>query len=651
MSTNKRSNKNLIFNSDDTINERSGLWDKYSKERNNPEIIDKLWKNIIIHLTRKNTHFNELLIDEDITQQIKSELVLQLFNKFCSSPQYTDQSNISINFKKEKIVNNVIQSAQRFLEETTFNMPTNKNNTLVYSDAMSFQRVLDNLHLQKKSQPISAYTLNNTLEYHPNSFIIMNNELVIENTPLSNYVNTHFCISSEKHFSDIEPKEQVKKSAENLSVFHSLNKPPKYKYHFINNGRYFLSVLLRAINSGTVPYSTDSQDGISLNSLNTFFKKLHQAYNSNELKANPMERYLFLCNTESIFQISFLYKIYESYAKHFIPAFYSLNIHEYQRSLKLISALEFCPLNTVKIATWNSSIESIFSISKASKEYSSVFLSKIHDYMAKIKNHSLEIKKTIQKYAIRNNTFQNLCKFSDMTTVYKRNLLHHLKEIQISKNDIINFPLSSYADIQNKNHLIEETKVYKNLLGSILSEIITSESDFKDGMTSKCLVHISKLFQETETFEKYIYSSLTVAYTYNNRIDNILINAERYCEFSLKLSNMMADSILYIFKSDKTSGNNTNNSSSKSKEKVESFESQKKNLCPELLLYDYLKENASTFSWSYLSKNYKELKTVFDEYLDFYTTCTLYPPIGSSKGSFSRTDPYLAFLINTKKSK
>ncbi len=149
-------------------------------------------------------------------------------------------------------------------------------------------------------------------------------QLVIQNTPLSDFISTHFYIERDKQ---------------------------KNSYTFNKEGRYFLSILFRAISSTNSPYTTKTLSGISLDSLNSFIERFYRGYYSFTLKDNPSERLLLVCNLENIFQYSFLKSIFSNLGILFseqnrkvMPAF--------RDSFLLIERLQSCQFHFAKQLIW-----------------------------------------------------------------------------------------------------------------------------------------------------------------------------------------------------------------------------------------------------------------------------------------------------------
>lgn len=120
---------------------------------------------------------------------------------------------------------------------------------------------------------------------------------------------------------------------------------------FKEEGRYFLSVLLLAIGTKKVPYTTKTLSGISLSAVNNLFARLHKAYHHEEIYNKQSEQLLFLINTEYIFQPSLLKGIFLT-CKNAFDTMSIEALSEFSYILTCLPLLRSCPLNVMKLELW-----------------------------------------------------------------------------------------------------------------------------------------------------------------------------------------------------------------------------------------------------------------------------------------------------------
>lgn len=286
--------------------------------------VDLIWKYIsCLYADELNTIFE--LSDEIFKKQLANEIFLRLYNTLST-------------FTSEKIL-----GAENFLENTLFNSAEKR---LTYKDKKSFNSFVKHLiPIPTKEHLVTSLPGESTTLLGIPS--LKNSDLIMDYTPLSEFIYTHLIYKG----TDKECDGLLPESNRNNN---------KVNFYFNKEGRYFLSVLLLAVASKDIPYTSKTLLGSSLNSINNLFDTLYYAYHQKELTIELQEKFLFLINAESVFQCSLLNGIFSTLAEYFnttkdnaLPIFIS--------SIPFITLLSSYPLNVAKIKIWNFLSENNFS--------------------------------------------------------------------------------------------------------------------------------------------------------------------------------------------------------------------------------------------------------------------------------------------------
>lgn len=261
--------------------------------------IEMLWRSLKKLLIFDTSPLNELFENHKFEAQVRSELILILYNWLCSVT--TDYFSSSQKF---------LDSAQQHLE--------------VSADRSNFHDVLTTFHPSLDAAKID-------LGWYPNSPIV-------PKTPLDNFLDSHLELKvplKKRHVvriprklkkpPKIPTKLNVNKSIKtrrsltrNFIYYNPNERRTRCRYYFAKAGHCFLAFLLSNIKGYTIPYTWNFQQNACIKSLYSFIETMKNTYNNmaQENKEDYSEKILFLYYAESLFQTSLFHKLTSLYKRY-----------------------------------------------------------------------------------------------------------------------------------------------------------------------------------------------------------------------------------------------------------------------------------------------------------------------------------------------
>ncbi|MCD8013887.1 MAG: hypothetical protein LUG99_12060 [Lachnospiraceae bacterium] len=307
----------------------------------------------------KQAYINELPADfafsdnEEI--QIKSELLLQLLNflSCCTSKHFAGLTNFvaSTKFTYKNIVG--VKEYPTYNTEKSLREPFLKNILPKANDMKELNEIEANSFTPQSDEKNMPYYFSK--KNFRNGFFLVD-------SPLSQYIYNHIIFAPIKGFEEIESTTNSPFFGEYYRIIDHERLDNRAKYLISKENKYFLSVLLRAINSRETPYTTKAQDGMSLQSLDSLYRLFFEIYQTTAvIRAGSLECLLFLINAENIFQMSYMSTLLETYTD--LSKRYKGKSFEtgFNSSRQLIGSIANCPLNTLKLKLLKYTIESSFS--------------------------------------------------------------------------------------------------------------------------------------------------------------------------------------------------------------------------------------------------------------------------------------------------
>lgn len=313
-----------------------------------PDAIKCIWDTILEDILEDSPN----LFNKKELVQMRTELLLLALNYF------------SVNRE------NYISGVNNFLKEAE--MPSCSEDNLVYDNKNTFQKFVD--HLMPYLPPENFAYINTTgisgaengdtntskcpgsgKDGEPDAYTFRE----IKSFEQSNLIHDHTALSDYIFCNVINLSNELQNPDKNILV-----KDSRTKYFFNREGRYFLSVLLRSISVGNSPYTRKADYGISLDSLNTLFRKLYRAYCSCEIQCprdrSSNERLLFLINAETIYQPSLIKELFSSLRQYFAKSRKEA-VTGFLTALQNIGFMKTrCPLNSLILSMWKSNRDLLF---------------------------------------------------------------------------------------------------------------------------------------------------------------------------------------------------------------------------------------------------------------------------------------------------
>ncbi len=387
--------------------------------------IEKIFNEVMSTYEKK---FPEsIVIDDNLKEQIKIELLLQLYNflSTCTSENiegiknFIDATSLdpvrtSSNSKDKMIVYDDEKTMQRpmaqniALDGTLFdsNQIVDLNESLLISDSISKKPVdVNNLRFGNKffvrTNPLLVYIydhisiLSGPREKHSKEENIPNIEYCLSFINQYRLSETNSTQEKKSNINNAQKQEATKDNPqEKKSNIDNIQKQEEQEdlrnnddkrihYFFTDEGKYFLAILLKEINSEKAPYTQRCESGATMQVLQSIFETFYISYHQfPEINENNSERFLFLINTENIFQISFLNSICNGYKKIFKDKKHSnINHKGFEYSSKMINILYSCPLNVMKIKIWDTYLHSYFDLAKEFDTSSVYCFDKLDEYI------------------------------------------------------------------------------------------------------------------------------------------------------------------------------------------------------------------------------------------------------------------------------
>ena len=262
----------------------------------------------------------DLLYNECSHQnQLRSDMYLRLYDRL---------STVSI---KET------SSVPKFLRSTEFQYAPN----LTYRNKDTCRRLLKKLHLVWAKTPICYIPAAKESGNDPNIVSkvghTLSNDFFTTGTRLQEYFYDHVKIHSPKQLYNSDDTGAVKSTKKH------------HRYDFYASGKWFLSVLLRAVNERTSPYTKPALHRLSAKNVKDFFLPLFYAYAQEEVHSNTLERLLFLRNFEYVYRPS----LFHAALRHWNKALSSTKKSDFlcylNMSLALLWKLNTCPFDSARL--------------------------------------------------------------------------------------------------------------------------------------------------------------------------------------------------------------------------------------------------------------------------------------------------------------
>lgn len=306
----------------------------------------------------KQAYINELPADftfsDNEEMQIRSELLFQLLNflSCCTSKHFAGLTNFVASTKFTYKNNVGVKEYPTYNTEKSLREPFLKNILPTINDMKKLNEIESN-----------SFSLQSDVRNMPYYFSKRNfrNGFFLVDSPLSQYIYNHIIFAPIKGFEEIESTTNSPLFGEYYRIIDHERLDNRAKYLLPKENKYFLSVLLRTINSRETPYTTKAQDGMSLQSLDSLYRLFFEIYqNTAVIRADSLECLLFLINTENIFQVSYMSTLLDTYTD--LSKQYKGKSFEtgFNRSRQLIGSIANCPLNTLKLKLLKYTIESSF---------------------------------------------------------------------------------------------------------------------------------------------------------------------------------------------------------------------------------------------------------------------------------------------------
>lgn len=278
------------------------------------------------------------------SKQICTEILLLVFNSFSF------------------YLPTLIHGVDDFLSKSIF-----YSSEFVYSGKNNFDKFVRKANFVKDLSYINVGSPTEPGNLMRTIYTKRNGGTIIENTPLDEYVFSHF-ISKNDHLNlkgqsgnplfDIVRLESksITNSTNGMNKIQStiseerLNQQEKHL--FLEDGRFFSLLLFKLISDrDCIPYTAKTSLGMTINHIHNLSRKLFKAYNDDALKSASIERLLLLFNSEYIFKPSLLTQVMLTY-KTLLKSMEQTDMSLFTELLDIMNRLNLCSLSTMKLFLW-----------------------------------------------------------------------------------------------------------------------------------------------------------------------------------------------------------------------------------------------------------------------------------------------------------